>query len=249
MSKTPSSSFPETRWSLVLRAAGGDAPAAKAALAELYERYWYPLYGFARRSGRQPADAEDAVQDFFVALNGRNLWADADADKGKLRTFLIKAFRRHMGTGDRRARTQKRGGGAEHLTIDWAAGEASFALEPADARTPEAIYHRRWSLLMVEGTLEQLANERANGGKGGEFTVLRQFLTIHLPKVDSYLDAARALGKSEGQIAVAVHRLRVRFRHLLRRRIAETLQNPTDEEIEGEWQSLLAILGDPWSEG
>lgn len=239
------SHFPDTRWSLVLRASRVAEPGHKAALEHLYLAYWYPLYLFARKIGRQPEDAEDAVQDFFVALNGKNLWADADSTKGKLRTFLLVVFKRHLGTADRRTRAQKRGGGVEHVAIDWASGEERYAEEPMDARTPESNYHRRWSLLLAESTLDQLALEREAAGKGREFAVYRQFLTIHLPKVDSYLDAARAVGTSEGKVAVAVHRLRLRFRHLLRRRIADTLHEPTEEEIDGEWQALVTILGDP----
>ncbi len=128
-----------------MSAARGEEPWHRAALADLYQAYWYPLYVFARKIGRQPVDAEDAVQDFFVALNGKARWAEAAAERGKLRTFLLIVLKRHLGMANRRAWAKKRDGGSEHVVIDWAEGEKNDTWRNPRTRTPESISHRRRS--------------------------------------------------------------------------------------------------------
>jgi RNA polymerase sigma factor (sigma-70 family) len=237
-------SFPDTQWSVVLRAAQGEEGTAKAALADLYRSYWYPLYAFARRSEKQAVDAEDLVQDFFVELNGKNVWADADPLRGRLRTFLLVCFRRWMTQAYRRDHTQRRGGHAQHLPLDTTGAEARYGQEPADRRTPETIFHQYWAREVLDGAMARLGRERAALDKSAEFEVLKQFLSLHLPTTDSYLEAARRLGVSENVVAVSVFRLRRRYRELARKAVADTLSSATEDEIEAEWQDLLRVLGE-----
>ena len=237
-------SFPDTQWSLVLRAARGEETAAKTALADLYRAYWYPLYVFARRSNHQPVDAEDHVQDFFVELNGKNIWADADPLRGRLRHFLITCFGRWMTQAYRRDHTQRRGGHAPHLPLDTTGAESRYGQEPADRHTPETLCHQVWAREVLDGAMRKLGAERAALGKSAEFDVLKQFLSLHLPTTDSYLDAARRLGVSENVVAVTVFRLRRRYRELARKAVADTLSQPTEDDIEAEWQELLRLLGE-----
>jgi len=132
----PDASFPDTQWSVVLRASRGGEAESKKALAELYSAYWYPLYVFARRSDQQPVDAEDLVQDFFVELNGQNVWADADPLRGRLRTFLLVCFQRWVIQARRREHTQRRGGGAAHVPLDTTGAETRYGQKPADRHMP-----------------------------------------------------------------------------------------------------------------
>jgi RNA polymerase sigma-70 factor (ECF subfamily) len=242
--RSQNASFPDTQWSVVLRAAGGEEPTAKAALADLYRSYWYPLYVYARRSEHQPVDAEDLVQDFFVNLNGKNIWADADPLRGQLRNFLLTCFRRWMTQAYRRDHTQRRGGHAPHLPLDTTGAEDRYGQEPSERHTPETLYHQFWAREVLDRAMDQLGRERALLDKSFEFEVLKQFLSLHLPTTDSYLDAARRLGVSENGIAVTVFRLRRRYRELARKAVADTLSHPTEEDIEAEWQELLRLLGE-----
>ena len=91
-----SSDFPMTRWSVVLSAREGDEGRARAALSELCEAYWLPLYAFARRTGKSAEDAEDLTQAFFVRLIERDLFSKADAGRGKLRSFLLGTFKNFL---------------------------------------------------------------------------------------------------------------------------------------------------------
>ncbi len=246
MSEQPAAAFPDTQWSQVVRTALGPESGSREALSGLYRSYWYPLYGFARGKGLQAADAEDVVQDFFVYMNGQNLWAEADPLRGRLRTFLLVCFQRFMTKDFRRSQAAKRGGGAVHVDLNVEGVEERYAAELTDPHASlECFYHRRWATLVLDSAMQRLREDRAAANKTREFEVLQQFLSIHLPTTDSYLDAARKLGISENTVTVTVFRLRRRYREMARKVIADTLDNPTPEQIEEEWQALIDILGKP----
>ena len=133
--------FSRTRWSLVARAAE-----SLNALDELLAIYWYPLYAWARRRGHSPEDASDGVQSFLAKVCERNLMAQADAGRGKLRSWLLKSFTNHLATEHERAHRQKRGGDATHIHIDWTGAESAYLAEPTLASSPEALYARTWAL-------------------------------------------------------------------------------------------------------
>ena len=141
--------FDKTRWSMVLEAVQSRVPGAPKALAELCGLYWLPLYGFARRLGRSPEDAQDLVQGFFEHLIGSRGLATVDPSKGRFRSFLLASFRNFMTAETRRARAEKRGGHAEPIRLDWQDAETRLVFEPEDRLTPEIIYDAQWALLLL----------------------------------------------------------------------------------------------------
>ncbi|QDT14519.1 RNA polymerase sigma factor [Alienimonas californiensis] len=237
VSPTPFSAprqFATTRWSVVL-AAGGVGSEARRALGELCEGAWYPLYAFARRTGLAHADAADAVQGFFAELLDRGWVKDADAARGRFRTFLKVAFRRHLGRLREATGALKRGGGVSTLTLAPPDAAARYAREPSHAETPEALYERRWALELLARVLDRLEEEHAGDGR---FEVLKPCLTGSAGR--SYAEIAAELNLSEAAVKTAVHRLRNRYRELLKAEVAGTVALPSD--VADELNALRASL-------
>lgn len=220
--------FLATRWSVVLAAGGGDRPALDA----LCGAYWFPLYAFARHRGLRAAEAEDAVQGFFVLLLEREAVAVADPRRGRFRTFLLAAFANHLADERDRAQAAKRGGGRlVNLAGD---GESRLAAEPMSAATPEGEFDRRWALEVIDATLRELAADYAAAGKGALFESLRPALT------GGASAAGDVPGLSPGAAKVALHRLRSRWRERLAERVADTLG--PDEPVADELAILRAAV-------
>lgn len=236
MPDDPPSPFQATRWSLIQRVRGGGAEAA-VALEELCAAYWFPLYGWARRSGASPEDAEDVVQGFFCDVLRKELFAKADASKGRLRTFLLTIFRRYQNDVRDRAAAQRRGADRV-VSFDAVAGEEWYQAEVGSAATPDAFYDRQWALTVLEQAMERLGHEYARRGKGADFARLRRYLT-ETGDADYAGDSA-ALGVTLNAVKVAVCRLRERFGHALREEVA-TLQDAAGD-VDGELAHLLAAL-------
>jgi RNA polymerase sigma factor (sigma-70 family) len=230
--------FATTRWSLVVAAgATGGSPEAREALETLCGACWFPLYAFARRTGAAREEAEDLVQGFFALLLEKGWLRQADRERGRFRTFLLAAFRHHAAHERDRGRAQKRGGGARLLSLDFAAGETRYLSEPAVDETPERLYERRWALALLDRALEGLRASYA-GDRAAVFEALRPHLTGGEPP--SLAETGAAIGLSEGATKVALHRLRRRYRDVLRATIAETVADPG--EVDDEIHHLLAAL-------
>lgn len=233
------SRFTATNWSLVLAAGGTNSGEVRPAVARLLEKYWYPLYAFVRRRGRDPNDASDLTQAFVTSLLERNAISMADPTKGKFRTFLLAALERFL-IDDHRTRTrEKRGGGKAEFSISLFDAEDRYRLEPAVAETPERVYERRWAMELLAGALKRLEDESAASGRAAQFAALKPLLSGE-PAGTSYLEIARGLSMSEGAVKTAVHRLRKRYAALVRAEIAETLADPGD--VEEEVQHLFRCL-------
>lgn len=225
----------------MLRAADRTHPAGVAALDELCAAYWFPLYCFARRRGLDAPDAEDATQDFFARILEKETLANADPERGRLRTFLLTAFQRYLINFDAHRFAQKRGGRIAAISLDDA--ESSYHREPADENTPEKLFHRSWALSVLGATLDALATEWSAEEKAATFEALRPFLGFDQEESGpSYATVADRLGISAGAIRVAVHRMRKRYREILFAQIAETLDEPTPKAIEEEIHALFAAL-------
>ncbi|MCG8652541.1 MAG: ECF-type sigma factor, partial [Pirellulales bacterium] len=150
--------FQTTRWSVIAHAGEGASPAQQAALEDLCQAYWQPVYAFVRRSGFGRHQAEDLTQDFFAELvDQRRLLRAADHQRGRFRTFLLAAVKNHMANHRRQAATLKRGGGVELFSIDTDDAERRYSVEPKEGWTPEALFNRRWALTLLENVLDQLA--------------------------------------------------------------------------------------------
>jgi RNA polymerase sigma-70 factor (ECF subfamily) len=234
--------FATTRWSLVL--AAGEEPgkgdrAGQVALSQLCQTYWYPLYAYVRRRGHSAADAQDLTQAFFTRLLEKNVIQVADPQKGKFRSFLLATLKDFLANERRRAKTLKRGGGRWPLSLEFEAGEARYRREPADERTPEDLFQRRWALTVLEQTLARLRAEYEKAGKQELFERLKDCLGAQ--SVKSYQTIAAEAGMTEGSIKVAVHRLRARYRDLLRDEVAQTV-GATDN-LDDEVRELFELLG------
>lgn len=223
--------FRSTQWSLVLAAGQGDTPQSQMALEELCRRYWVPLYAYARRRLRDAHEAQDAVQSFFSSLLERKAMALAEPERGRFRSFLLTSFRRFLANEHERRSAQKRGGGSRPLPLDFTIGESRCLLEPRDELTAERLYERQWVTTLLERVFDQLRQAMIRMGRGDQFEALAPFLAGASRDIP-YAEAARRLGLSEGATMVAAHRLRLRYRQMLRAEIAQTLSNPDDVEEE-----------------
>ena len=224
--------FATTRWSMVVRAAGGESAPAGLALTELCERYWLPLYGFARRQCSSVHDAQDLTQAFFVDLLERDLLKRADPARGRFRTFLLTAFQHFLSHQWERQRAAKRGGGRKPLSLDFAWAESRLASEPAANDDPEREFERLWGLQLLEASLEALRLQYESRGQGRLFGVLKPFMLGEQGEA-RFAEVADELGISEGAAKVALHRLRTRYRDALREEICATLTeaDQADDEI------------------
>lgn len=231
--------FATTRWSIVVAAGRKGTAESESALATLCESYWYPVYAFLRRRGLKPADAQDLTQGFFALLLEKDYVRAADREVGRFRTFLLTAVSRYLSKERERKRAQKRGGGRAALSLDFDAGEVRYQLEPVDEWTPQRLYERRWALTVLDRVLERLGQDYAQVGKGELFSKLKIYLT-GASNVPSYEELAGDLELSEGAVKVAVHRLRRRYRELLKEEIAGTVAAPDD--VADELNCLLAAL-------
>jgi RNA polymerase sigma-70 factor (ECF subfamily) len=231
--------FHTTRWTVVLSAGRKDTPGSRDALSSLCAAYWYPLYAFARRRGLHRQEAEDLTQGFFAALIEKNFAAAADPERGRFRTYLLTAFKRYMGKERERERAQKRGGRRALLSLDFEDGERRYALEPSHAITPERIFDRRWAILLLERTLDALRAEMEQACRGELFKALKSHLKAGADP-ESYKDMSARLGMTEGAVKAAAHRMRARYRDLLRAEVAETVAGP--EEVDLEIRHLLEAI-------
>jgi len=230
--------FATTRWSLVT-AASTDGDQARAALSELCELYWYPLYAFVRRQNIDADAASDLTQGFFARFIELESVRAARQERGRFRSYLLGAVKNFIANERQHARAAKRGGGRTILSFDPHDAESRYQREPAHDLTPEHVFERRWALMLIERSLDKVAEEMRSRGKAKEFDRLRPFLVADAGE-DSYRAAARELALSEGAVKVLIHRLRRRFRENLRGAIAETVVSPAD--IDDEIRHLFECL-------
>jgi RNA polymerase sigma-70 factor (ECF subfamily) len=239
-SASRSPAFVTTHWSVVLRAGQTDTTHARDALSKLCQTYWYPLYAYARGRGLSREDAEDVTQGFFARLLEKNWIGNADREKGRFRSFLLTALKRFMADEWDKARAKKRGGGDVPLSLAFGAAETRFSLEPADEVTPEQSFERRWVLALLDEVLKRLKQEYEQEGNGALFSELTPCL-VGDRTAFPYAELGRKLNLTESAVKSAVHRLRQRYRKLLREEIAQTVASP--EEVEEELAHLFAVLG------
>ena len=215
-----------------------ELPQAAEALENLCRAYWYPLYVFVRRQGHSPEDAQDLTQDFFSRLLEKNCVAKADRDRGKFRTFLLRSLKNFLVNEWKRAGRLKRGGSVEFLSIDTDLAEDRYAVEPSKDSSPDAAYEQRWAVTLIEQVLAALRQEFNAAGKAGLFDELKGFIWGD-KSTAPYAEIAGRLNLAEGTLKVAVHRLRQRFRELLRAEVAHTVARP--EDVDDEFRHLISV--------
>jgi RNA polymerase sigma-70 factor (ECF subfamily) len=232
--------FQTTSWSLVFAAAGNPTAESRRALASLCQIYWHPVYAFIRRNGYDHDQAQDLTQAFFAVLLEKNYVRDADQQRGRFRSFLLSAVKHFLANEWDRAHALKRCSGGVPLDIGTEA-EARYAPEAVEHRTPESLFERRWALSLLEHVMTKLRVELAPKGKA-HFDRLVGFLQGD-PMGTRYEAVAREMGVSTGALRTMVHRMRRRYRDLLRAEIAETVSTP--EEIDEEIRFLFSSLSAP----
>ncbi len=230
--------FPTTRWTLVVAAGDPACQESHAALVSLCETYWYPLYAYVRRRGHSVEEAQDLTQQFFVrVLEGRYL-DRADREKGRFRSFLLNSLKFFLADEVDRSRALKRGGAAV-LPFEVSSGEELYRREPVHEETPESIFERRWAHSVLDSVVARLRDEFVQHGRLDHFNKLKVFL---LGRNEApYAVLAGEMETSEGALKVTVHRIRKRYRDLIRLEIAGTVADPS--EVESELRFLAAALG------
>jgi RNA polymerase sigma factor (sigma-70 family) len=231
--------FVTTQWSVVLKAGRADTTHARDALAKLCQTYWYPLYAYVRRRGHSSHDSQDLTQAFFARLLERNWVSSADEERGRFRTFLLTAMSRFLSDEWDKLRAKKRGGNVTHLPLQLDTGETRYGHEPADNSTPEQCFERRWALTLLDTVLQRLRVEYEREGNKKIFATLHSTL-VGGREQQPYEELAGHLDMNEGAVKVAVHRLRKRYRQLLREEIAETMAE--SEDVDEELHHLFAVL-------
>ncbi|MBS0264021.1 MAG: sigma-70 family RNA polymerase sigma factor [Planctomycetes bacterium] len=234
-----SARFATTQWTVVLTAAGAGSTAAHAALSQLCQRYWYPLYAYIRRSGHSTHAAEDLTQEYFTRLLQKQTLADVDREKGKFRSFLLASLKHFLANENDRAQTLKRGGHLQIVSLDADSADNRYRLEPTHSLTPDKLFERRWAMAVLEQVLARLSDEQVAAGKQTLFEHFKPFLTADRSEL-TYDQVAAKLAMTEGAVKVALHRLRKRYRELLRDEIGQTVSNPA--EIDEELRYLQSCL-------
>jgi DNA-directed RNA polymerase specialized sigma24 family protein len=235
----PAFGFHTTSWTLVRTAAGDPTAESREALAALCQKYWRPVYAFVRSRGYDREESQDLTQGFFGLLIEKNYLLDADAKRGRFRSFLLAAVKHFLANERDRANALKRGGGQVSVSIDSAEAEAWHTLATVDQTTPESLYERRWALSLLENVMSQLRAEFADAGKVNEFDRLSTFLTRDSESA-RYELLAEETGISVGALRASVYRMRQRYQRLLRSEIAASVSGP--EEIDDELRFLLSAL-------
>jgi RNA polymerase sigma-70 factor (ECF subfamily) len=236
MTASPDGFFATTHWTMV-RAAG---ESASEALEALCSAYWFPLYAYVRRHGFSKEDAEDLTQAFFAKLLERRDFGGLKQENGRFRAFLLAALKNFLANERNRAGRMKRGGNITHLSLDWGSADTQFRIADGGQVPPDAAYDREWALALLERVIVRLGEESAADDKTERFERMKPFLTMGKGEIP-YASAAADLDMDEGAVRVAVHRLRKRYRELLREEIAHTLSDPA--MVEEELAVLLGAFG------
>jgi DNA-directed RNA polymerase specialized sigma24 family protein len=242
-SPTPPASdawFVTTHWSVVLSAREQDSPQSSAALEILCRAYWYPLYVWLRRKGQPPHDAQDLTQGFFARLLQKDYLRAAAREKGRFRTFLLVALKRFLANEWDRQHAQKRGGFAPVISIDQEFAESRFAADPSPNVQPDVLFDRQWALTLLDRTMSQLREEYVASGRAKLFEHLQTCLVRDESSLP-HAEVAARLKLTEPAVKMAVHRLRARYREILRAEIAHTVSSP--EEVEEEVRHLFSAFG------
>ena len=213
---------------------------SRDALSALCEAYWYPLYAFVRRKGYDAENAQDLVQGFLARLLEKRDLLSVEPEKGRFRSFLMAACGNYMSNQRDHERAKKRGGARVPISIDRLTAEGRYCREPAHDMTAERLFERQWALTLLDRVVDQLESEMGRAGKATEFLTLKPALFGGAARVP-YSEIAAALGISADAARAAAHRLRGRFRSVLRAEVARTLVETSD--IEEEIAALFAALG------
>ena len=235
----PGDVFATTHWTVVLAAGQRSTPQSDRALEELCRTYWFPLYAYVRRRGHTKEDAEDLTQAFFARFLARNYLESLRAERGRFRAFLLASLKHFLANERDKSQTQKRGGGEAPLSLDWQTADTQFQVAATNEPSPDQAFDREWAVTLLARVIERLQAECAAEGRAELFEQLKIFLTVGKGEL-SHAEAAQKLGMDETAVRVAVHRLRKRYRQLLRDEIAQTLAD--DADVDAEMRALFGAF-------
>jgi RNA polymerase sigma-70 factor (ECF subfamily) len=239
-SSTPGDVFATTHWTVVLAAGARHTPQSDGALEELCRTYWFPLYAYVRRRGHARADAEDSVQAFFARFLEKNYLAGLNTERGRFRAFLLAALKHFLANERDRAQAQKRGGGRAPLSLDWETADTQFQVAATNEPSPDRAFDREWALALLAKVIGRLQAECAADGRLKLFDRLKMFLTSGKGE-STQAEVAKSLNMEEGAVRVAIHRLRKRYRVLLREEISQTLAD--ESQVDSEMRALFGAFG------
>lgn len=241
MANPPSNDlFATTRWTIVLAAGDSGTRQSADALERLCQCYWFPLYAYVRRRGHTKEDAEDLTQAFFADLLARRDFVKTDSGRGKFRAFLLASLKNFLANEWDKSHRLKRGGSITHFPLDWQSADSQFQIADSSRAAPDEAFDREWATALLEQVIVRLQAEWVAEGKGDRFERMKHFLTAGKGEI-SYAEVAGELGMDEGSLRVAVHRLRKRYRELLRNEVSHTLADPL--MVEEELAVLLGAFG------
>jgi len=230
--------FTTTHWSVVLEAEG-PTPVAQAALERLCRTYWRPIYGFVRRQGVEPEEAKDLTQGFFALILERKDFQSVRQEKGRLRSFLLASLKHFMANERRDAAAIKRGGGRTLIPLDAITSDDSGEFHRSDMLSANLLYDRRWAFTVLARVFARLREESQGSANAPLLERLNELLSDE-PDRPSQAEIAREFRMTENAVKQAFHRLRQRYRQLLREEVAHTVATPA--EIEDELRHLIAAL-------
>jgi RNA polymerase sigma-70 factor (ECF subfamily) len=232
VSSAPGDIFATTHWTVVLAAGKRHTPQSDHALEELCRTYWFPLYAYVRRRGHNKEDAEDLTQEFFTRFLEKNYLAGLNAERGRFRAFLLASLKHFLANEWDKSQAQKRGGGMATLSLDWETADTKFQVAITNEASPDQAFDREWALALLAKVIGRLQKECEADGKVKLFEQLKMFLMAGKGE-SAHGEVAKKLGMEEGAVRVAVHRLRKRYRVLLRDEISQTLADGSqvDEEM------------------
>jgi RNA polymerase sigma factor (sigma-70 family) len=233
------SAFATTHWTTVLTAGGVLSPQSREALEKLCQTYWYPLYAYARHRGYSTCDAQDVVQGFFAHLIERQGLKRVERGHGRFRFYLLAAFRNFLATEWHHAHASKRGGDAVILSLDAMGPEQLYAQDLARDSDPDRLFERAWASTVLQNVQTRLREECVAKGKTERFNALEPFLAGEQTD-QTYAQLGKTLNLAEGSVKAEVHRLRKRYRTLLRLEIAHTVSTP--DQISDELRALMAAV-------
>ena len=213
---------------------------SERALEQLCRTYWFPLYAYVRRRGHNKEDAEDSVQAFFARFLAKNYLAGMSAERGRFRAFLLASLKHFLINEWKKSQRLKRGGGEKNLSLDWQTADMKFQVAAANEPSPDKTFDREWALALLAKVIGRLQTECEADGKSNQFERLKIFLTAGKGE-SSHAEAARELDMDETAVRVAVHRLRKRYRLLLRDEISQTLADAAD--VDEEMRALFGAFG------
>lgn len=232
--------FTTTCWTDLMAARDASAPGAGEALERLCDTYWYPLYAYIRRMGKNAQDAEDLTQSFFFQILNKNFLGAADRKKGKFRSFLLASLNYFLSNERAFQKAEKRGGGRPVTSLDEKTADERYRLEPATEATPEKLFELQWANTAVAQAVERLRQECIASGKADLFRALEDYLLQDAASGD-YEPIARTLNMASGTVAVTVHRFRQRLGKILREEVGRTVASVS--ETDAELRHLCKVLG------